>query len=302
MRLRRLDLSRYGKFTDHSIDFGAARPGTPDLHIIYGLNEAGKSTTFSAFLDLLYGIGERSPYNFLHPYSTMKIGARLEFDGAEHEVARLKQRSGSLVDERGQALNEALLLGALGGIGRDAYRTMFSLDDQSLKEGGNAIIQSKGELGELLFSASSGLAGLSKSLAAAADEANQIYKKRSSSTKLAELKRALDTLKVERNTIDTLASTYAGLKTGHDQADMAYRTATGELGEAQARYQELTRLLNALPAQRELTRLNGELAALGDVPRPPSEWFNLLPKLLQDEIRLSAVVEIADRATRQLVE
>lgn len=302
MRLRRLDLSRYGKFTDHSIDFGAARPGTPDLHIIYGLNEAGKSTTFSAFLDLLYGIGERSPYNFLHPYNTMKIGGCLEFDGAEHEVARLKQRSGSLVNERGQALNEALLLGALGGIGRDAYRTMFSLDDQSLKEGGNAIIQSKGELGELLFSASSGLAGLSKSLAAAADEANQIYKKRSSSTKLAELKRALDTLKVERNTIDTLASTYAGLKTGHDQADIAYRTATRELGEARARYQELTRLLNALPAQRELTRLNGELAALGDVLRPPSEWFNLLPKLLQDEIRLSAVVEIADRATRQLVE
>ncbi|NKF31058.1 AAA family ATPase, partial [Pseudomonas sp. BGM005] len=55
MRLRRLDLVRYGKFTDHSIDFGAARPGSPDLHIVYGLNEAGKSTTFAAYLDLLYG-------------------------------------------------------------------------------------------------------------------------------------------------------------------------------------------------------------------------------------------------------
>ena len=49
MRLRRLDLTRYGKFTDYSIDFGAHHPGTPDLHIIYGLNEAGKETVYKAW-------------------------------------------------------------------------------------------------------------------------------------------------------------------------------------------------------------------------------------------------------------
>ena len=31
MRLRRLDLTRYGKFTDYSIDFGEHEGGTPDL-------------------------------------------------------------------------------------------------------------------------------------------------------------------------------------------------------------------------------------------------------------------------------
>ena len=40
MRLRRLDLTRYGKFTDFAIDFGERADGGPDLHIIYGLNEA----------------------------------------------------------------------------------------------------------------------------------------------------------------------------------------------------------------------------------------------------------------------
>ncbi len=29
MRLRRLDLTRYGKFTDHAIDFGPAAAGSP---------------------------------------------------------------------------------------------------------------------------------------------------------------------------------------------------------------------------------------------------------------------------------
>ena len=31
MRLRRLDLTRYGRFTDYSIDFGAHEAGTPDI-------------------------------------------------------------------------------------------------------------------------------------------------------------------------------------------------------------------------------------------------------------------------------
>jgi uncharacterized protein YhaN len=300
MRLRRIDLTRFGKFTDHSLDFGAAAEGTPDLHIIYGLNEAGKSTTFAAYLDLLYGIPERSPYNYLHPYNTMQIGARLEFDGTEHELVRLKQRSGSLLDERGQPVNEAMLTSALGGITRDAYRTMFSLDDQSLKDGGNAIIQSKGELGELLFSASTGLAGLSRSLVAAAEEASGIYKKRSSSTQLAELKRMLVSLKAERDEIDTFAAAYAALTSTHIHAETAYSTAMRELAETSTRNAELTRILGALPLAGELARLSAELAELGDLPRPPSEWFALLPQLSRDETRLQALLESADRNIGQL--
>jgi uncharacterized protein YhaN len=300
MRLRRLDLTRYGKFTDHSIDFGPSRPGSPDLHIVYGLNEAGKSTTLAAYLDLLYGISNTSPYNFLHPYGTMRVGARLEFDGREHELARLKLRTGSLVDDRGQPVAEALLSGALGGIGRDAYKTMFSLDDQSLKEGGHAIVQSKGELGELLFSASSGLAGLSRSLVSASEEASLIYKKRASSTRLAELKRALDALKAERGGIDTLASAYATLKTAHDQAEAAYAETTRRLAEARTRHHDLTRLHGTLPAARELRRLSDALAALGPVPRPPSAWFALLPELSRDETRLQALIGTIDRTVAEL--
>lgn len=51
MRVRRLDLARYGKFTDRTIDFGPRRDDGPDLHIVFGLNEAGKSTALNAYLD-----------------------------------------------------------------------------------------------------------------------------------------------------------------------------------------------------------------------------------------------------------
>ncbi len=50
MRLRRLDLTRYGCFTDFPVDFGERDPSKPDLHVIYGPNESGKSTLLAAFL------------------------------------------------------------------------------------------------------------------------------------------------------------------------------------------------------------------------------------------------------------
>lgn len=300
MRLNRLDLTRYGKFTDHVIDFGKVPAGQPDLHIIYGLNEAGKSTTLAAYLDLLFGMHTQTPFNFLHPYSSMRIGAELDIDGTTHELARLKQRSGSLIDGRGSPVNDALLVGALGGVTRDAYRTMFSLDDKSLEEGGNAIIQSKGELGELLFSASSGLAGLSKALAAASEEAAGFHKKRSSSTKLAELKRALETLKSERNAIDTFATTYGSLNTAHETAKTAYDGAAAELAEARTRHAGLTRILTALPLSLQLAGLETGRTHQTPLPRPPAEWFALLPQLVRDETRLQALLQEKDRVIEQV--
>ncbi|KAF0122458.1 MAG: hypothetical protein FD152_3557 [Xanthobacteraceae bacterium] len=88
MRLRRLDLTRYGHFTDRSIDFGEASPGEPDFHVIYGLNEAGKSTSLAAYLDLLFGIEERSNYGFLHSYQTMEVGGIVDLAEGRAELRR----------------------------------------------------------------------------------------------------------------------------------------------------------------------------------------------------------------------
>src|SRR4051794_533764 len=98
MRLNRLDLTRYGRFTDDRIDFGERRVGKPDLHIVYGPNEAGKSTALAAFLDLLFKIEDRSRFNFLHPYSAMRVGASLELAGRAHEFVRVKRTQNDLLD------------------------------------------------------------------------------------------------------------------------------------------------------------------------------------------------------------
>jgi uncharacterized protein YhaN len=133
MRLKRLDLTRYGKFTDHAIDFGERKQGEPDLHIVYGPNEAGKSTALAAFLDLLFGIETRSRFGFLHPYPTMRIGGALELAAGDKEVIRIKRPLNSLLDGMNQPISDGVILGELGGVDRDSYRTMFSLDDETLR-------------------------------------------------------------------------------------------------------------------------------------------------------------------------
>ncbi|WP_312413321.1 AAA family ATPase, partial [Shinella sp.] len=130
MRLDRLDLVRYGKFTDRSLDFGAARPGKPDFHLVHGPNEAGKSTLFSAYLDLLFGIEKSSAYGFLHPYSLMRVGGLLSIGTSQQEAYRLKRNQASLVTADDRPLPDGLFASVLGGMDRHAYRTMFSLDDE----------------------------------------------------------------------------------------------------------------------------------------------------------------------------
>ena len=70
MRFDRLHIPAFGPFTNLDIKF-PAQGG--DLHVIYGSNEAGKSSLLRAFRDLLFGIHGQSPDNFLHDYKKLRI-------------------------------------------------------------------------------------------------------------------------------------------------------------------------------------------------------------------------------------
>lgn len=284
MRLRRLNLERYGRFTDHCIDFGERPESGPDLHIIYGPNEAGKSTSLNAFLDLLFGIEPRSRYNFIHPYSSMRIRASLELSTGARNLSRVRR---GLLDDRDQAIADGVILGELGGINRDAYRAMFSLDDETLEAGGESILASKGELGQLLFSASAGLAEMSRSLTGLRGEADGFYKFKARSGDLSEMKKELASLKEERDRIDTLASEYARLIEVRDRTAGQYDEVIVERGRIRARMDAIQRHLNALPRLTALRALREQLAPLESLPEVPLGWREALPDLQKDDVSLA---------------
>src|ERR1700730_4013636 len=287
MRIRKLGLRRYGKFTDEVIDFGERSAGAPDLHIVYGPNEAGKSTAMSACMDLFYGIHHQSRFNFLHPYPTMRIDAELEIFGTVRSFSRIKLPHNSLLDDAGNTVADAMLLGELGGLDRNAYQTMFCLDDETLEAGGESILASKGDLGHLLFSATAGLADLSDRLGSAKAEAESFFRSGKRSGALADLKKELANLKDERDRTDTLASEYSRLVIERDEATSAYTEALAQRGRTQARIDEVQRFINALPRLQTFRSLRAELLPLATLPDAPSTWADDLPALMTRQTKLA---------------
>jgi len=296
MRLDRLDLTRYGKFTERSLDFGAAQPGKPDFHLVYGPNEAGKSTLFSAYLDVLFGIERTSAYGFLHPYPLMRVGGRFSVGTEHHEAYRLKRNQASLVTADDRPLPDTLFAAVLGGMDRNAYRTMFSLDDESIEKGGEDILKSEGELGAMLFSASSGLSDMASSLATLKAEADEFYRPAGRRHGLSALKAEIEALAAERKALDIAARDYGILVRERDAAAERHEAVTASRLAARAALQQAERCLTALPSLARLRALRMELGAFELGETPPATWRGLTGELAREE------AEIAARAARMLGE
>ncbi len=186
MRLNRLDLIRYGRFKDADICFPKPADGKPDVTVVFGQNEAGKSTAFNGFLELLFGFkGGAHPYAFRFDRSDLVVGAELDLSERGTTVLRRNsKRTQSLLDSNERPINEAILSGALHGLTRDTYEERFSLNEKGLREGGERIAGAQGDLGQLLHAGLSGLTGMAQTLDSLAERADKFYKKRGRGTVL----------------------------------------------------------------------------------------------------------------------
>ncbi|MBV8797976.1 MAG: AAA family ATPase, partial [Hyphomicrobiales bacterium] len=225
---------------------------------------------------------------------------RLELGGRPYEIARLKRDKNSLVDASDRPLDEAILTAELGGADRETFHMMFSIDDESLERGGEAILASHGDLGQLLFSASAGLAEISGRLESLRKKADEFYRPRASTSELAELKRELDALSHERKEADTLAPAYAELVRQRDAARDEYAAAAKSLSERRAREDEIQRQLGALSHLAALHEAERSYAPLEALPAPPEGWRDEVQLLQAEAIRLSVRREDAERAIRAL--
>lgn len=268
MRIEQLKLTRYGAFTDHLIDFGPADKAG-DFHIIYGPNEAGKSTLRQAVMDILYGFPQRTPYNFLHANDALLLSARLNVDGENYTFQRIKRNKSSLSNEGNQLVSEDVISGLLGGVNRESYANMFSLDEDSLEEGGESILRSEGDLGELLFSAASGLSGLSRRLAHIRTDSDTFYKKRSRMLRLNGLKKELLGLQNKIREQDVPASQYAALLHDESVHRQSYESALAEQKETIVHVAKLKTWLDCADPWQEYQLAKEEFKGVKNMPDLP---------------------------------
>lgn len=304
MRIRQLNLVRYGHFTDFTLDFGERQTNSPDFHIIFGENEAGKSTAFNAYLDLLFGIEERSRFNFLHDYSALRVGATLEIANRSIPMTRIKRRDASLLGADDQQMDKEILASALHGLSRDVYQTLFSLDDETLERGGEEILASKGDLGRLLFAGTAGVADLSSVLDLTRERASKIYTERSHTCKIACLKNELKELDKERQSLNTQTNTYERLMAHSVKAEEGYQAARKARDSMREECANLKILKSGFQIWSELTLLESKLAVVKHVPEVPSGWIvelrELQKKLAASEQRQDDALIEMNNSTKQL--
>lgn len=268
MRIDHLDLVRYGKFTDRSIELPAAKR---DFHLLVGANEAGKSTVRDAILDLLFGIEMRSTYDFLHPKTEMRLGAQISDGSQVFEFQRIKKAK-SLLDAQGAALPEDALAAFLGSADRSFYDQMFGLDHGRLIAGGNEILKASNDVGRILFQSAAGIASLGTVRDALEAEADKLWAKRKSGDRAYYV--AADALataeaSLKHTTVRAKAWTDASTLIDSHEAELAMLRHTFRTLEAER--VRLERIRRVAPAVRVFEEKTAMLASLGATPELPAD-------------------------------
>ena len=295
MRIRRIDLTRYGCFTDEGIDFPSHKP---DLHVIVGRNEAGKSTVMSAVEDLLFGIPMRSPMGFLHSYRDMRIGGTLESNGSSLAVQRRKGRKKTLLAADGVAFpaGDSALAPFLGDANRDRLQRMFSLDHARLRKGGQEILEARGDVGEALFAARSGFQDLSRRRLELDREADRLWSKRRSAKRsfyVADDRRKAAEAELREHRLT--ARKWNDLKSKEETCRAEYEKLRSRLEAGEADLRRLGRTRRLKRFVNEKTALDAEIERLGTTPELPSDARRTLSNSEQD-------IRVADRQIEMLDE
>jgi uncharacterized protein YhaN len=283
MRIRQLDLLRYGHFTDASIDLPAR---VPDFHFVLGENEAGKSTAMAGLEDLLFGIPPNSPRNFLHDYGAMRIGAILEHGTGTLNIRRRKGRNDTLLSELDLPLpaGEGALAPYLSGADRRFYTRMFSLDHARLRDGGKEILRAQDDVGQMLFSASAGVTGLREILKAMEAEADALWASRRAAHRgyfQAEERLKAAEASMREHVVTT--GKWQLLKSAFETANEAYRVIEHEIETKSTEQLRLSRIRRVWRDVHARAEIEAAIQAIGTVVPFAEEASQRLEKAAKDD-------------------
>ena len=279
MRIERLEIERWGHFSDFALDLFPAGGG---LCLLVGENEAGKTTLREALRALLFGIPESSPFSFRFAPATLALrGSLVLGDGQQVEVRRRRGRGNTLTGKfakSGLEFDEAELRARLRHPSEDLFINVFGFSQEELARGGEVLRQ--GDLRIALTSATMGaganphaiiqeLAGAASALFKSSGHAPSINKRAAAMREKAQsLRRA-----------QLRGEDYQRLVDERTTADQRAAELTAELDGLRRRDALVDHLIEAI-------RPRDELRALRDERRNLVVPAGLSPSSLEDYERL----------------
>lgn len=298
MRLTELTIENYGCYDRRTLTI----PEEAGLTIIYGPNEAGKSTCLEAISDFLFTIPKNTPRGNLFGYDGMRLGASMRMaDGRLVTLRRRKGNGKTLIDADGGALDEAALAPMLGAITRERFTTLFGLDHESLRIGGDRLLLAEGDIGRLIVEAGGGLRALVQRLEAIEAEANALFAKTRAGSRafyqgLAAYEEADKFVRTNQLSRDT----YEQTRKAADKAAQAAQTLREERRRLATGIAGLERILRVAPHLRERGQLLEELADYADAADYPADFSSRACMALAQREEADKALEMATQRRDKL--
>lgn len=297
MRFLSLDLLAYGHFTGQTLVF----PGDKGLFVVYGPNEAGKSTCLRALKGILFGIPKNTADGFLHDMPKLRIGATvMRSDGVRLSVVRRKGSKDTLLGEDGRSVSEDVLKPFLGGIDEDTFSRMFGISRDELVAGGRRLIEGGGGVGESLFAAGMGGVDLKGLIEALDQEASALFKPGGSTPVLNAAAREFKELKAKVREFSLPVQAWSELEA--TLADLTGKSddLLKEISSLTEKKELLERIRDALPAISELKENRASRDSLGDVKLLSEDFTRRREQGQQDIARASEEEKTAQGKTEEL--
>lgn len=266
MRFDKLHLRAFGPFTDEVLDLRGGAPG--GLHVIYGPNEAGKSTSLRAVTGFLYGIPHRTGDAHLHPTTKLSVSAIVSDGNSTRELIRLKRRKDDLVDVEGQPVLESPLPRLLGNLDEKSFTSRFGLDQVELERGAEALL---GGSEQGLFAAGTAGATVRRLIDKLEQSTDDLFRQRGAKPKLNRALVEYERISREARRAERPPEKWLEQKHAHEEA----RERVGELRqqrtEVRAELRRLNRLRAVLSDLTAWQEARARRSALGDEPPLPED-------------------------------
>lgn len=270
MKVEKLDIQAFGSLREVSLDFSGQEPC---VHVIYGPNEAGKSTALRALSGLFFGIPHNTPDAHTVPPPALRIGALVrDVAGRELYVLRRKGRVDTLRtqdDKSALPAEEAAWLTA--GIHPSAFATQFGLTFDTLHRGAEELLGSGGDLGQSLFAAAVNGGQVRRVLEQLERDADALFRPRGSKMRLNAAIAQFELAKKRVREMTTKADVFKSQQAEVDAAELACEQNSAELTALRAERAKLERLRTILPLLARQRSRQQERQALGQVVMLPSE-------------------------------
>ena len=270
MKLRSLELRAFGSLRDVRLDFA---DDAPRLHVVYGPNEAGKSTALRALRGLFFGIaGNTRDAHSIKP-ADLRVAALLcDAEGRQRYVVRRKGLKDTLRaedDKTPLSAEEALWVTA--GMHASTFESQFGLTFDTLHRGADELLGSGGDLGQSLFAAAVNGGQVRRVLEGLEAEAEALFRKKGVKMPLNVAIAQFEQAKRDSRELATRAEVFEQQQSEVDAAEAVCAELNRQLSALRAERAKLERVKNILPLLSRQRARQAERDGLGQVARLPEE-------------------------------